>query len=88
MTAVVLAALLLGQLAFLGGSAVVSGRHGTAAGESFGSAAALGERLYQNYMIPFQMVGILLLVAIVGAVAITRRHGRGLEGHMGGKEPS
>lgn len=88
LTAVVLSGLLLAQFAFLGGTMVVTGKTGTppADGEALGTAVALGERLYQAYLVPFQMVGILLLVAIVGAVAITRRHGRGLEGHMGGEE--
>ena len=44
------------------------------------SIEALGLALYRKYMFPFEVASILLLVAIVGAVAITRRHGRGLEG--------
>ena len=47
-----------------------------------GSIEALGLSLYQKYMFPFEVASILLLVAIVGAVAITRRHGRGLEGSV------
>jgi NADH-quinone oxidoreductase subunit J len=45
-----------------------------------GSIEQIGLALYQKYMFPFEVASILLLVAIVGALSITRRHGRGLEG--------
>ena len=47
-----------------------------------GGVAELGLALYQKYMFPFEVASILLLVAIVGALSITRRHGRGLEGNV------
>ena len=49
-------------------------------GEDPGGIDELGLALYQKYMFPFEVASILLLVAIIGALAITRRHGRGLEG--------
>jgi NADH-quinone oxidoreductase subunit J len=84
-SAILLAGAFLVQMSFLGATLVLSGRSGTppAAGEALGSPFAVGERLFQGYLIPFQMTGILLLVAIVGAVAITRRHGQGLAGSVG-----
>jgi NADH-quinone oxidoreductase subunit J len=42
----------------------------------------LGLTLYQKYAFPFELASVLLLVAIVGAVALTRRHGRGFEGSV------
>jgi NADH-quinone oxidoreductase subunit J len=33
----------------------------------------VGETLYQNYLLPFEIASILLLVAIVGAVALSKR---------------
>ncbi|HEX4999099.1 MAG TPA: NADH-quinone oxidoreductase subunit J [Terriglobia bacterium] len=33
----------------------------------------VGEALYQNYLLPFEIASILLLVAIVGAVALAKR---------------
>jgi NADH-quinone oxidoreductase subunit J len=39
---------------------------------AFGSPQAVGEALFSNYLLPFQMVGILLLVAMIGAVVLTR----------------
>lgn len=40
--------------------------------EGFGSPAAVGESLFVDYVLPFQMVGLLLLVAMIGAVILTR----------------
>ncbi len=40
--------------------------------ESYGSPQAVGEVLFTRYMLPFQMVGVLLLVAMIGAVVLTR----------------
>ncbi len=86
-TAVVLAAVLVAQLAFLGATLVLSGKHGAGAPD-MGSVHSVGITLYKSYIFPFEVASILLLVAIVGAVAITRRHGRGLEGHVGTGEGS
>ena len=37
-----------------------------------GTAEAVGAQLYSSYLFPFEAVSILLLVAIVGAVVLTR----------------
>ena len=39
----------------------------------YGETAALGERLFTTYLLPFELTSLLLLVAVVGAVAIARR---------------
>jgi NADH-quinone oxidoreductase subunit J len=77
-----LAAILVALLGTLSFTLVLSGKPGGLAGEDLGSVQAVGLALYQRYMFPFEVASLLLLVAIVGAVAITRRHGRGLEGHV------
>jgi NADH-quinone oxidoreductase subunit J len=41
----------------------------------FGSPASVGEVLFTRYLLPFQMVGILLLVAMIGAIVLTREQG-------------
>ena len=71
-------AVLFGILAF---SLVLTGQLGPG-GDSMGSVETVGTVLYRKYMYPFEVASVLLLVAIVGAVGITRRHGRGLEGHV------
>lgn len=39
----------------------------------FGTIEAVGKVLYTRYLLPFEMVSLLLLAAIVGAVVLTRR---------------
>ena len=41
--------------------------------DGFGSAASLGELLFTDYLYPFEVTGLLLLVAMVGAVVLARR---------------
>ena len=38
----------------------------------FGSPASIGEVLFTDYLLPVNVVGILLLVALVGVVVLTR----------------
>lgn len=40
---------------------------------AFGSPQALGASLFVDYVLPFQMVGILLLAAMVGAIVVAQR---------------
>lgn len=40
--------------------------------EGFGSPAAIGDVLFVDYLLPFYVVGLLLLVAMIGAVVLTR----------------
>lgn len=76
---VALAALLLLQLGLLAfmkmpggiipaiGSSDLEARAG-------GHSQAIGMLLYSKYLFPFEVASILLLVAIIGAVALSRRH--------------
>lgn len=76
--AIVLAVLLLAATAFI----VISPQFGVVLGtpaplgdalaEGFGSPAAIGELLFSTYLLPFEMVGLLLLVAMIGAVVLTK----------------
>lgn len=38
----------------------------------FGSVEAIGEALFTDYLVPFEAISFLLMVAIVGAVAVAR----------------
>jgi len=40
--------------------------------QGFGSPGAVADSLFISYVLPFQMVGILLLVAMIGAVVLTK----------------
>src|SRR5262249_17916952 len=39
-----------------------------------GNVAALGRALFNDYLLGIEMAGTLLLVATIGAIAITHRH--------------
>ncbi len=40
---------------------------------------ALGELLYSNYLLPFEVAGVVLLVAIIAAIALTLRKRTGIK---------
>ncbi len=70
--AVVLALLLLLEVAF-----VIFSRGGqlptilpTVA--NFGSPSAIGSLLFSNYLLPFEVTSVLLLVAMIGAIVLTQ----------------
>jgi NADH-quinone oxidoreductase subunit J len=39
----------------------------------FGSPASIGAALFQEYLLPFEVTSVLLLVAMVGAIVLTRK---------------
>jgi len=41
--------------------------------ESFGSPQEVGQALFTQYLLPFEITSVLLLVAMVGAIVLTRR---------------
>lgn len=45
--------------------------------DGFGSPKAVGEVLFNEYLLPFEVTSILLLVAIVGAILLTMRQRTG-----------
>ena len=83
--AVVLSALFVLLIGVLGLTLTLTGKPGDA-GADISSIEALGTALYTKYVFAFEVVSLLLLVAVIGAVAITRRHGRGLEGRVAMEE--
>jgi NADH-quinone oxidoreductase subunit J len=40
---------------------------------SFGGPASIGATLFQQYVLPFEVTSILLLVAMIGAIVLSRR---------------
>ena len=76
----------IGALMLAVGGAIA--RAGVARGvpdERFGTVEGLGEAIYQQAVIPFEIVSITLLVAIVGAIAVAR--GRTVQ-EIQGTEPT
>ncbi|HEV7255635.1 MAG TPA: NADH-quinone oxidoreductase subunit J [Mesorhizobium sp.] len=43
------------------------------------NTAALGDILYTDYLLAFQMAGMILLVAMIGAIVLTLRHRPGVK---------
>ena len=71
-TAIVLAILLVGETVFL-----LFLRDGTAGTipqpiEIFGTPQGVGRVLFNQYLLPFEITSVLLLVAMVGAIVLTR----------------
>jgi NADH-quinone oxidoreductase subunit J len=50
-----------------------SGQPLPAVEEGFGTAGSIGRLLFTDYLYPFQITGVLLLVAMVGAVVLAKR---------------
>ncbi len=42
--------------------------------ETFGTVGAVGDLLFRDFLYPFEAISVLLLVAIVGGVVISRSH--------------
>jgi len=76
--ALLTAALLVGELAFV----IIRGKDSLVLAEAqptesvlnvTGNSALVGEALYGNYLLPFEIASILLLVAIIGSVALAKK---------------
>jgi NADH-quinone oxidoreductase subunit J len=74
--AVIMAAILLFEAGFLIFTRWDTITQAGAVEAGFGSPAAVGEVLYNAYLLPFEVVSVLLLVAMVGAIVLTRRSER------------
>ena len=44
-----------------------------AASSGFGSPATIGDLLFNTYLLPFEVISILLLAAMVGAIVLTKK---------------
>ncbi|MBC8331257.1 MAG: NADH-quinone oxidoreductase subunit J [Anaerolineae bacterium] len=42
--------------------------------EGFGSPASIGNTLFLQYLLPFEVTSVLLLVAMIGAIVLTQRN--------------
>lgn len=51
----------------------LSAAGGAAAPQLEGTTAALGKALFQGYVLPFEMISLLLLVAMVGVVLLSKK---------------
>jgi len=47
--------------------------------EGYSNTKAVGEWMYTQYLLPFEVAGIILLVAIIAAIALTHRKRQGVK---------
>jgi NADH-quinone oxidoreductase subunit J len=72
--AVTLALILLGEAAY-----IILGQRGVIPlvtaelPQAFGSPSLVGTSLFSSYLLPFEITSVLLLVAMVGAIVLTKR---------------
>jgi NADH:ubiquinone oxidoreductase subunit 6 (subunit J) len=44
--------------------------------EGYGGAITVARSLFTDYVLPFELAGLLLLVAVIGPVVLAQREGR------------
>src|ERR1700752_1444132 len=74
-TAVVLAAILIAEVAFILVSVQEFRVTATTNATDIGLTHSIGSQLFTRYLLPFEITSILLLMAIVGAMTLARRGG-------------
>lgn len=57
-------------------------------GEGYGSIESVSELLLGNYIFPFELTGLLLTVAVIGAVLLARREAPGSRGTREASRPA
>lgn len=65
--------ILLVQTFFIFYAVMKAPNHAVDQGESVGTTLNLGSAMYTQYLLPVEIVGVLLLMAIIGAVILSRR---------------
>jgi NADH-quinone oxidoreductase subunit J len=73
MSALALGVLLVGLLVYGVLTGGLSAAQGSAGAFGAGSVQALGQALYTQYLLPFELASVLLLVGMVGAVVLARK---------------
>ena len=79
--AVALGLILLGEFVYtltvgqagLPGMQISSQAPAAVDGMAFGSPIAIGDSLFKQYILPFEVTAVLLLVAMIGAIVITQK---------------
>jgi len=69
----------IGSVVWVKHLGVTSDAAASVATEGYSNTQALGELLYTQYLYPFELAAVLLLLAIVAAIVLTMRHRAGLK---------
>jgi NADH-quinone oxidoreductase subunit J len=65
--------ILLAQTFFIFYAVMRAPQHAVDTGETVGRTMSIGQGMYTEYLLPVEIVGVLLLMAIVGGVVLARR---------------
>ncbi len=65
--------ILLAQTFFIFYAVMKAPQHSVEAGETAGKTMSIGQAMYTEYLLPVEIVGVLLLMAIIGGVVLSRR---------------
>ena len=68
-----LGAVLLAQTFFVFYAVARAPKQAVETGETVGKTLSIGQSMYTEYLLPVEIVGILLLMAIIGGVVLSRR---------------
>lgn len=68
-----LMAMFLGLIAFVIQAALPRGEMVTFGGFTRGGPADVGRALFTQYLLPFEVVSVLILIAIIGAIVLARK---------------
>jgi NADH-quinone oxidoreductase subunit J len=71
--AIVLALILVFQAGYVFFTQMGQFENAAALPDGFGSPFAFGQLLFSQYLLPFEVTSILLLVAMIGAIVLTRQ---------------
>jgi NADH-quinone oxidoreductase subunit J len=71
-SALISGAVLLGEALYIIFTQVTILPSAVTLSESFGTPASVGEILFNQYLLPFEVTSILLLVAMIGAIVLSR----------------
>lgn len=69
----VLGAALLVQTAFIFYAVAKGAKHAVEQGETAGSTRSIGTAMYSEYLLPVEIVGVMLMMAVIGAVVLVRK---------------
>lgn len=84
---IVFAELIMAFRVSLESKAPVAGvRHAVEMGADANNTKAIGNVLYTYYLYPFQMAGVILLIAMIGAIVLTLRSRPGVRKQSVGKQ--
>ena len=74
--AFILGGILLFEAAYAIFTRVTGAAGPTELAATYGSPAEIGALLFSKYLLPFEVISVLLLAAMVGAIVLTRKHNR------------